>query len=553
MKHEIFFTHFKALSRLTKKVHKSFLIVVFTITLSFKGSTQTAQPFVFGCITVGVPITIDAIITSANARTNYHWQYKAGAEPWTCFINGVNNINGINFGVSGATGTGANDAPLLTINVAVFALENILVRVLMGDGADPCVVTSPVWGGDNEALNETKYLRLHVFSNAAACPPNAYSCEGNKTVSGNAYYGGFENISFDAGTSVYTRNNFGGVFASSDFSFGTAAGSYQDINNPYAMNNNFARNIAPHTGNYQLVIRGSTSNTARSWYKSSMPVITSSQYAFAVWAVRVDATDPIITLKITTAAGATTTLISYDMSLEPIGSWKQIQGKYTVPPNTTSVTVSVSDSRSGGLNNYSLDDICFRECINCATLPLHQFELKAYLHGNKVGLKWIAENEMNTSNFIVERSIDGINYNPVGSEAPSGPANTPTEYKFMDDIQNMPLTSVIYYRIKAMDNSGRFAYSNVATIRLNKTPGVQIWPNPVDSYVNISYNSSANTKLDISVINTLGKVVKQSSHTVYRGLNQIAVGGIETLSSGIYFIRITDKNTNEVFMQKISK
>ena len=112
-------------------------------------------------------------------------------------------------------------------------------------------------------------------------------------MSGNAYYGGFENISFDAGSGLYTKNNFDGLFASSDFSFGTAAGSYQDINNPYAMNNNFARNIAPHTGNYQLVIRGSTSNTARSWYKSSMPVITGSQYAFAVWAVRVDATDPI--------------------------------------------------------------------------------------------------------------------------------------------------------------------------------------------------------------------------------------------------------------------
>ena len=301
------------------------------------------------------------------------------------------------------------------------------------------------------------------------------------------------------------------------------------------------------------MIRGSTSNTARSWYKSSIPVNTGSQYAFAVWAVRVDATDPIINLKITTAAGATTTLISYNMSLEPIGSWKMIQGKYTVPPNTTSVTVSVSDSRSGGLNNYSLDDICFRECINCATLPLHQFELKAYLHGNNVGLKWIAENEMNTSNFIIERSIDAINYNPIGSEAPSGPLNTPTEYIYTDDIQSLPLTSFIYYRIKAMDNSSRFAYSNVSAVRLNKTAGIQIWPNPVDNFVNITYNSAVNTKLDMSIVNTLGKVVKQNNYTVYRGLNQIAVSGLETLSSGIYFIRITDKNTNEVYLQKISK
>ncbi|MDZ4808160.1 MAG: T9SS type A sorting domain-containing protein [Bacteroidota bacterium] len=550
---ETIITLSQALNGLIKKVHKAFLIIVFTIALSFNSSAHTAQPFVFGCVTPGSPMTIDAIITSAGANTNYHWQYKVGAGPWTCFVNGINNINGTNFAVSGATGVGANDAPLLTINSAAIALENVLVRVLMGEGADPCVVTSPVWGGDNEALDETKYLRLHVFSNAAVCPPNAYLCVDNKAISGNNYYGGFENISFNAGTSVYTRNNFGGVFASSDFSFGTSAGSYQDINNPYAMNTGFARNIAPHTGNYQLVVRGSSSTTARSWYKSSMSVMTGSQYAFAVWAVRVDATDPIINLKITTAAGATTTLITYDMGLEPVGSWKLIQGRYTVPPNTTSVTLSINDSRPEGLNNYSLDDICFRECTNCATLPLHQLDLKASLQGSNVALKWIAENEMNTSNFVIERSTDGINYNPIGSAAPSGPVNTPTEYKFMDDIQNMPLTSVVFYRIKAMDNNSRFAYSNVATIRLNKTAGIQIWPNPVDSYVNISYNSATNTKLDISVVNTIGKTVKQTNHTVYRGLNQIAVSGFEILSSGIYFIRITDKNTNEVYMQKISK
>ncbi len=547
------FTSLQALTGRTKKVRKVLLIALFAITFSFKGSAQTAQPFVFGCAISGIPITIDAIITSANASTNYHWQYKAGDGSWTCFINGVNIINGTSFAVSGAIGTGANDAPLLTINVAGFDLENVLLRVLMGDGADPCVVTKPVWGGDDEALNETKYLRLHVFSNAAICPPNAYSCIGNKLISGNDYYGGFENISFNALTPVYTRNNFGGMFASSDFSFGTTTGSYQDINNPYAMNTGFARNIAPHSGNYQLVVRGSTSNTARSWYKSSVPVITGSQYAFAVWAVRVDDTNPIINLKITTAAGAATTLITYDMSLEPIGSWKLIQGKYTVPPNTTSVTLSVNDSKPGGLNNYSLDDICFRECTNCATLPLHQFELKASLQGSNVALKWIAENEMNTSAFIIERSTDGINYNPVGSKAPSGPVNTPTEYKHTDDIHSLPLTGFVYYRIKAMDNNSRFAYSNVTTIRLNKTASVQIWPNPVDSYVNITYNSSANTKLDISIVNTLGKIVREINYSVYRGLNQIMIADLETLPSGIYFIRITDKNTNEVHLQKISK
>lgn len=543
----------KILTGLFKKASRQFFVLVFVLIISLRSLAYTAQPFVFGCVTPGFPMTIDAIITSANANTNYHWQYKVGAGAWTCFVNGVNNINGINFTVSGATGTGANDAPLLTINAVTIALENVLVRVLMGDGADPCVVTSPVWGGDDQALDETKYLRLHIFSNAAGCPPNAYLCTGNKALNGAEYYGGFENIAFNSGTGVYTRNNFGGIYASSDFSLGTATGSYQDINNPYAMNTGFARNIAPHTGNYQMIVRGSSSTTARSWFKSSMSVATGSQYAFAVWAVRVDATDPIINLKITTAGGATTTLITYDMSLEAVGAWKLIQGTYTVPAGTTSITLSINDSRTGGLNNYSLDDICFRPCTNCAVLPLHQLSLSAYLQGTNAGLKWVAENEMNTSYFIVERSIDGVNYNPVGSKTAAGPLNTPTEYFYTDDVQSLSSTSIVYYRIKAMDQESRFAYSNVVTVRLSKTAGIQVWPNPFGGFVNITYNSSTNTKVDISIINSVGKAMKQSNYSVNRGLNQVGINNLETLPSGIYFIRITDKNTNEVYIQKISK
>lgn len=540
----------QAFNGLFKKTYKGCLVLVLSLTIAVNSFAHTAQPFVFGCVTPGQNMQIDAVITSAIANTFYHWQYKVGAGSWTCFVNGVNNINSVNFTVSGATGTGANDAPLLTINAVTTALEGVLVRVLMGDGADPCVVTTPVWGGDDQALNETKYLRLHVFASATICPPNAYACAGNILVNAGAYYGGFEAISFNSSTSVYTSTNFAAGNGSTDYALGAGATNktYQDINNPYAKSATYTRNIAPHTGNYQMVVEGSatTSTTGdRVWYKTT-GVNIGTQYRFDVWVVKIDATNPTIELR-----AGTQVLATVDMTSIAVGTWKLVHGTYTATATNASFVFSVRETT--GSKNFALDDICLSVCTNCAALPLHQLELRSYLQGNNVNLKWVAENEMGTESFVVERSTDGVSFSQIASRAPSGPLNTPTEYQQSDDIQSLSSASVVYYRIKAVDREGRIAYSNIATVRLNKTAGVQVWPNPFGDFVNITYNSSASTKVDVSVVNSLGKVVKQSNYSVSRGLNQISVNGLETLSSGIYFIRITDKNTNEVYIQKISK
>lgn len=187
------------------------------------------------------------------------------------------------------------------------------------------------------------------------------------------------------------------------------------------------------------------------------------------------------------------------------------------------------------------------------TLPLHTLELTATLRDTKVNLKWVAENEMNTKQFFIQRSFDGINFTDIGNKVVAGQINTPTQYVYVNDIQNLMLYNVVYYRVKAEDNIQRFAYSNVALLRLSKITGIRVWPNPVGDFANITYNSAVNTILDVNVLNSLGIVVKQNKYNVSHGLNQLTVNGLETLSSGIYFIRINDYNNNQVYIQKISK
>ncbi len=544
-----------ALSGLRKKANKVFLIVAFCLTFVFNSYAHRVEPYIFGCPTTpGSAMTIDAIVQFASANTWYQWQYKDNTGIWKCFINGTNLINGVNFTVSGATAADAdNDVPLLTINAVTSVVEDVLVRVLMREGGDPCgAPLGTTYGGDDLEPELVKNLRLHYFSNASICPPNTYGCIGNVLFNAQGYYGGFENKTFDALNNIYTNNNFGPAANSSDFTSGIGTGQYQDINNPFFVNAGFAQNIAPHTGNFQMIVRGSSSTTARSWFKPGVSVTPGASYFFSVFVARVDNTDPVINLEIT-AGAAVKNVAAYDMSVQAVGAWWRIQGQYTALAGVTSVTLSIRDSRTGGLNNYTLDDICFRSCPSCIPLPLQSLTLTSSLHGNTAGLKWITVDEVNTDKFILQRSTDGINYSDIASKVAVGQARSTTEYQLTDDIQSLLQSSVVYYRIKAVDIDGKYSYSNVVPVKLAKTGGVQVWPNPFVSDIRISYTAAANTSLNVRVIDNAGRIVSQSNYSVSRGLNQLSVSGVEALSPGVYIIRITDKNTNESFVQKLTK
>lgn len=183
---------------------------------------------------------------------------------------------------------------------------------------------------------------------------------------------------------------------------------------------------------------------------------------------------------------------------------------------------------------------------------MHNFSLTVTLKENTVYLKWLAENEMNTEKFVIQRSTDGANYTDIGYKEPSGPMNILTEYTATDNIINSSV-NIYYYRIKAVDNRTNYAYSNIIPVRLQKITGINLWPNPFTTDIKISYYAAENTNLNIHILDNTGRVVLFKSCSINRGMNQLYLPEAGKLSSGYYFVRITDKGSNEVFTEKIAK
>ena len=384
----------KKTSTIAGSIFKKCLVLVLTI-FSFSISQSLYAHRVEAYTTTGCAagqnLTIDAIITNAPSITWYSWQYKDATGIWKCFVNGSNTINGVSFTVSGAKGTGANNSPLLTIANGTVVLENVLIRVLMRENAEPCGAPSgTTWGGDDLALNEVKVLRLHIYTGSGDCGGTTPGCIGNVLSNTSGYYGGFENKVYNSSSATFTDNNFVSGAGSTDYTISqptavlpttSGSGTAQIWNNPYTMNTSNTT-FAPHTGNYQMIVHGVASTQKRAWYKT-VAVVPGATYGFSVWVARTQGSNAFnlrLTANgnnITTAAVSTT-----------IAQWNNISGSYVVPAGVTSIEISISDVSTSLSRYFSLDDICFRQ----TSAPLGSIGDRVWYDTNRDGIQDASEN-----------------------------------------------------------------------------------------------------------------------------------------------------------------
>ncbi len=178
------------------------------------------------------------------------------------------------------------------------------------------------------------------------------------------------------------------------------------------------------------------------------------------------------------------------------------------------------------------------------TLPLEliSFTGRSMRDGNH--LEWITGSEKQNDYFMIEKSINGIEYYSIGKVKSSG--NTPFkhEYKFLDEQIE---TAAVYYRLAQTDFIGSVTYSDVIQIDTfyDDKELLSISPNPSCSFLNIELESKGKENLMIKVTDAYGNVVMEESMKSSRGKN-IQRMGISDLSRGVYFVELTGESTHAV-------
>ncbi len=192
-------------------------------------------------------------------------------------------------------------------------------------------------------------------------------------------------------------------------------------------------------------------------------------------------------------------------------------------------------------------------------LPVELVSFNINTNGNSILLKWETATEVNNYGFEIERALTSsatdINHISGGKEGAAsniaagwekigfvkgnGNSNSAKKYMFADF--NIQRGFWYKYRLKQIDNDGKYFYSSEKIISLgmpDKFELFQNYPNPFNPTTIISYEIPKSCYVEIKVYNILGcEIITLINEEQPAGKHAINFDG-KSLGSGVYFYRL---------------
>ncbi len=176
---------------------------------------------------------------------------------------------------------------------------------------------------------------------------------------------------------------------------------------------------------------------------------------------------------------------------------------------------------------------------NCVALPIVLLSFSCKRTQQGILLNWSTANEVNSSKFIIQQSIDGSEFNSIGTVKAIGSGSN--SYEFTD---NNPANGIYYYRLQIIDKDGSSSYSKAVSVNFGDQEFLSISPNPVKDFAIINFSKTVD-KATIAVYDITGKTVLTqaiNSTNAYK-LNT------QTWTNGVY--KITVHTTRGIFNAKL--
>lgn len=192
------------------------------------------------------------------------------------------------------------------------------------------------------------------------------------------------------------------------------------------------------------------------------------------------------------------------------------------------VVVSALDNDDAGTNTGQL-----RIFENAALLPIKLLYFGGNYSNHAVQLNWKYESQTNFSHFVVERSLNGTAFNTLHHVY-----LTNSQFYQYKDL-SVQASSIYFYRLKMVDNDGKFSYSNIIKLQSGASNSISILSNPVNDNLNIT---GLKRGASIALYDNSGKMVMQKNMQ-----DQSFSLNLSFLSSGVYYLKYSNNGTVESF------
>ena len=180
-------------------------------------------------------------------------------------------------------------------------------------------------------------------------------------------------------------------------------------------------------------------------------------------------------------------------------------------------------------------------------LPVTMSGFTGRIVGTGVLLNWNTLAEQGNDRYNVERSIDGIQYTPIGTVNGAGNSNTLKAYSFTDPAPNPGRN---FYRLEQVDLDGAASFTSVVTVTIEQggaTNSLSVYPNPVRDQFTIRLSTNSDESYSLALIDMAGKTVLTRQGLSAGG--QIHVGIDQKLTPGVYLLRLSGQQ--QVLFSKI--
>ncbi|MCI5054802.1 MAG: T9SS type A sorting domain-containing protein [Flavobacteriales bacterium] len=176
-------------------------------------------------------------------------------------------------------------------------------------------------------------------------------------------------------------------------------------------------------------------------------------------------------------------------------------------------------------------------------LPVELISFSVMREEDHAYLEWQTATEINSEKFVIERSLDGEDFEEAAEVSAAGNSNVLLDYEFL--ISNVGPQEQ-FFRLRIVDHDGKFEYSKVQSIeKVNNEAVVKYYPNPSNGELFISSSSNDfDSNYSIHIINSIGQEVL-SNNIDMNMINQQIIG-TETLESGMYQVYISDASAAKI-------
>lgn len=206
----------------------------------------------------------------------------------------------------------------------------------------------------------------------------------------------------------------------------------------------------------------------------------------------------------------------------------------------------------GGEVNTNTSTFEFFVMSGGATLPVELVFFSGEKENGTVKLNWQTATEINSSEFVIERSADGVTFEVIGHVAGAGNSSSVLNYDFVDA---KPYSGTNYYRLRQFDYDGSSELFH--TIALNFNNGLALLQfkavsNLVDDKAIFSFDSEKGGTYTVKLFDALGNELHEVLVSASKGYNNFDLS-FSAYSSGYYIARLTSSNSETQQIKLLKK